>query len=691
MMEYTIEQGKITAADGIPYLPRWFCDDLVAFEVDRQGISKVEYFNMSTRGSEKVFVDDMWGGLRFFIEQDGYHYGQRLKNCALMPYGFTGEWQFKNCVFRYTQRAVNNCIAVTLEPAAVPPAGLRLAAEFYDNWSLLIRKDGDNRYVNGTQRQWRAWTFDGTELKTSYREGAGETHIALRFDTGTEYIRREVGNPKNILLAPGTKCRLVIALDTSSAGASRRAADTLKQYDAYARAQDARYAKVQARMPVLESPYPALNQFFALAPLYHESCKVLSVPGGIRAKTEHYWIWGWDGMSSSFAYAYWGDAAFIGELLRFYMETADAEKGIGHFFARDLSHIETSMIPAQGFYISLLYQYWLNGGDIAPYYEFAKQVFHMILSTERGDTGLFEGYSLFPDFRNAVGETGQDLSTFNNSSVYCAVRAMETLARVMADDDTRGEAAAAAQRTRSHFSEILFDREKGYFAASADAVTLKKRDVYTSMAIKWDNLFCGELLAGKHASLLDFFSKNFVCEPGILPVPVWGKGYDVDANQQHCYWPSNSECYARLINFENRKDLIEQMIGWIVCWTERLMCPEGIDCYDNINIPKPDGWNAVNGTWQAYSMRAWYEAAIHSVVGVDFSEGGMHLYPYAGEEMTLKKLHYNQKTFDIYMRGSGAAVKEVVLNGERLGPVREIRMEQMQQHNVVEVFRGPAE
>lgn len=126
-------------------------------------------------------------------------------------------------------------------------------------------------------------------------------------------------------------------------------------------------------MPVLESPYPELNNFFALAPLYHESCKVQSEPGAIRAKTEHYWVWGWDGMSSSFAYAYWDDVDFMAKMLKLYQQSADPEKGIGHWFARDMSHIETSPIPAQGFYISLLYQFYLNGGDITPYYDFAKR------------------------------------------------------------------------------------------------------------------------------------------------------------------------------------------------------------------------------------------------------------------------------------------------------------------------------
>lgn len=221
--------------------------------------------------------------------------------------------------------------------------------------------------------------------------------------------------------------------------------------------------------------------------------------------------------------------------------------------------------------------------------------------------------------------------------------AMQRLAKEMNDSETQIKTEQLANRMKNNFDKILFNDDLGYFVASADSKTMEQRDVYTSMSIKWDNNFCYDLVEDKCVRMIDFFENNFTCNAGLLPVPVLGKGYDLDANQMHCYWPSNGEIYSRLINFANRKDLIEQFIGWISCWTDILMCPEGIDCYDNINEPKPDDWNALNGTWQAYSIRAWYEAIVHSVVGVDFAENGMNIYPYDGEEMTLKNLHFAGK------------------------------------------------
>lgn len=689
-MDYQIVKGKIVCKDGIPYLPRWFCDDRIAFECDAYGVSKVEYFNRTTKGSEKVFVDDMWGGLRFYLVREGRHYALALSECEIMPYGVDATWTFGENVLHYQLRALNDSVVLTVTPEKLMQE-LSLCAEFYDNWRMRPRHDGDTRYVSAVERTWDEWQCENAVLTCGYSENGARTDIAFRANGRCTYLARTIGFPKHILqtdaLSEQEQYRFVMSFDTSHALALERADETVRRFAEFSEQQARRYACVQEKMPILQSPYPRLNDFFALAPLYHESCKVLSLPGAVRAKTEHYWVWGWDGMSSSFAYAYWGETEHICEVLDMYQRTADPEKGIGHWFARDMSHIQTSMLPAQGFYISLLYQLFLNGGDISPYYSFAKHIFDLMAQTESGNTGLLKGYSLVPDFRETILETGNDLSTFNNSSAYCAIRAMAELAKHIHDAPTQEKATALADRARESFIKYLFDAEKGTFVASAEADTLEQRKIYMSPAIKWDNLYCMDLIAQKRHELLSFYEKNYVCDAGLMYTPVWDMGFDADANQLHCYWPSNGECYTRLTNLENRRDLIDQWIDWITCWTDILMCPEGIDCYNDVNKPKPDGWNAVNGTWQSYSMRAWYEAVVHSVVGIDFASDGMHIYPYDGEPMRLLNLHFAGKTFDIDMCGSGVQIEDVIVNGSSLGQVHTIPFVSFAQKNSVKIVR----
>lgn len=689
---YEVKQGKVYSPKGLPHLPRRFCDDLISVENDKYGITEIGYFNPKTKGNEIVFFADMWGGMIFYINDKGRKYFLDLYEVEMMPYGFIGKWKYENYLFEFEQRIVNNSVIISVKPIDKYEKDLELSLEFYDSFSLVPNVGGNYlTEYRGKRRTWTDWSYDGEALYTSYSEDGNETHAAIASNTQIQYIKRTTGNSKNILNFSGMsekKIVVAIAFDFSKENVKKRFRKDIEETDELIEIQNERYESVMKKAPVLQSPYKHLNDFIALAPVYHESVKVLAHPGAIRAKTNQYWVWGWDGMSSPFSYNYWGDFDYISKLLNFYMKTADPERGIVHAYERDMTPGEVSMVSAQGFYINLLYVYYINGGDVKPFYTFAKRIFHMISEKERGDTGLFEGSSLFPDYRDAIDETGRDLSAFNNSSVYCAVRAMETLAQKMGDEETYRQAVELANRTKAHFSEVLFDEKKGYFAASADAVTLKRRDVYTSMAIKWDNLFCNELLEKKYApQILKFFEENFVCKSGLLPIPVWGQGYDRDANQLHCFWPANSEYYARLINFENRSDLIEQFIGWISEWTELLMCPEGINCYAQGDEPYIDKWNSVSGAWQTYSIRAWYEAVIHNVVGVDFDDDGINFYPYSGKEMSILGLHYKNKTVDVYMKGSGKIIEKIDLNGQVLENIGKVSADLLKENNTVTVYR----
>ena len=100
-------------------------------------------------------------------------------------------------------------------------------------------------------------------------------------------------------------------------------------------------------------------------------------------------------------------------------------------------------------------------------------------------------------------------------------------------------------------------------------------------------------------------------------------------------------------------------------WSKRLTCPEGIPCYDNIKEVPFDSWNCMSGIWHGYSIRGFYNALVHSYVGIDFDENGLNIYPYSGEEAALYNLHFGHRTFDITITGSGKLIGSVVVNGKR--------------------------
>ncbi len=691
--DYQIIKGKIISENGLPILPRWFCDDKLSVKFDQYGISEVQYFNTATHGSFNTFVEDMWGGIKFYMVKNGRRSYLNLTHTEVMPWGFVSTWDYEGQTFRFEQRVINNCIYCAIEAIDAHDNDLELSMEVYESFAHPTYPNGNYRLLTRVPRTWAPWTFENETLHVSFVEEdkyCGECHVAFG-GPRVMHGMRKIGFPKHLLTFPNVaaeKAVLVIAFDSTREAVDARLADVLAHADAYIAAQDERYQKVMDRMPVLESAHPLVNEFFMLSPLYHEAFKLKDYPGAIRARTNIYWVWGWDGMSSGNTYSYWGDNAFAGQMLNFYMKTAIPGKGIAHSFTRQMTHGETSMISAQGFYISLLYSFYKHGGDIAPYYDFAKEIFRLIQSVEVNNLGLCSGMSLVPDFRELILEDGHDLSCFNNTSAYCAVRSMEELARAIGDTETCEKAAAFAARTRENFNRLLFDKEVGYYFSSASSIDLSPRKTYMGMELKWDNEFCRELLGDTMTECLRFFEEKLVNKAGLNVFPLDNEvAYDADSNQGHCWWPAHSEYYTRAVNSTDRPDLMKQFMGWIENWTALLMMPEGINCYVDTDVPFVDNWNAEPGTWQAFGLRAWYEAIVHSIVGVDLSGDKLTFYPYSGEEMSILGLHIGKKTVDVHMKGSGKNIASITVDGKAVTGTNAIPVEQLAEHSAVTVVR----
>lgn len=55
--------------------------------------------------------------------------------------------------------------------------------------------------------------------------------------------------------------------------------------------------------------------------------------------------------------------------------------------------------------------------------------------------------------------------------------------------------------------------------------------------------------------------------------------------------------------------------------------------------------------------------------------------------MTLRGLHYGEKTLDIVMRGSGPYVEKLTVNGTELRALHKVPADLLREHNRIEVRR----
>jgi hypothetical protein len=681
---YSVKGGVIYCDRGIPASPRWFADSRLAFSFDEAGISQVDYYNPGDgQNLSTLFLRQLWDGFRYFLEKNSRTYKPEYTNSRIHPFGIESEWMFGNDLVKHRVMAIDESIVIQITLPAGVATGLQLKMEFFEAFGLTRGAADDLRYAGDEKkRKWEPWKFstESNILESGVLSDASAGHASNNRVSGGTYCiigadfpltsRRSSINARHTLKSPvleaGKTYSFCISFGPDRSETIKKNQQLIDSLTVKIRLQQERYRRVAANSPVLESPYPALNNFISLAPVYHESLKIKDRPGALRAKTSNYWVWGWDGMTSNYATAYWGDPDHIKNMLEFYETTADSTRGIAHAFGFDMKPGSFSALPAQGMYISLLQLYYANTADLhvlEKRYPFAKKIFNRIAKSEVAGTGFCAGSSLFPDFPEAMGETGHDISGFNNTIFYCAARSMESLAALMGDHEQQKKALQIIRRFEHNFATRFFNKQKKFIVSSIDSKTLEQRDSYTTNSIRWENNYCADITDELDADCLQFFIENAVTPMGLREIPLWNKSYDGDANQLHCWWPVTGEFFMRLINRNDQKQLVDQWINWVSYWTNNLTCPEGISYYLETDQPEFDRWTSQKGTWQAYSMRGWYQAALHGVVGVGTDLGGLTFYPYSGAAMTLKGLNYQRKKFDIAMQGSGSFISSVVVDG----------------------------
>lgn len=683
-----MRKGVVYSDSGIPCPPRWFADGRTAVQLDESGISQVDYMN-PLGGQRTIFLRRLWDGIRYYLERDGVTYRPEYIKSETWPFGIEARWPFDGITYRHRVMVVDEAIVIQLQTPSEVGSDIRFKMEFYEGFQLVTADKYDLRFFNrGVSRTWGPWEFS-RELNqlsggfTGMKEASPSAGhydeqnqlrlgVCISADFLLEHTCRPLrsNNTKHILKSPAlqsnTAYSIVIRFSPDVQALSTETRVFIDGLDKRVERQFERYIRVAESSPVLSSPYQLLNDFISLVPMYHESLKIKDVPGAIRAKTTNYGVWGWDGMTSNNACMYFGDAEHVRDMLRFYEETADPDRGIAHAFRNDLTPMEPSALPAQGMYITLLCLYYAGTGDrteVERHFEFAKKIFLRTLEKGVGSTGLCEGTSLFPDFRALMNETGHDLSAFNNTVFYCAARSMEYLAGVIGDESTQQLAQRTCEKIESHFIPLFYNPQRKFVVSSVDSQTLEQRDRFHISGIKWENDYCHDLVSPIDDACMSYFETSSVCAAGLREVPVWNDAWDADSNQLHCWWPVTGEYFMRLINSHDRSDLITKWVGWVSYWTKQLMCPEGISCYLETDQPECDRWTTLPGAWHGYSMRGWYQAAIHGVFGVCGDTGGLTFYPYSGEEMSLRNFHFHNHTFDIELIGSGPHIDWIDVGG----------------------------
>jgi hypothetical protein len=415
--------------------------------------------------------------------------------------------------------------------------------------------------------------------------------------------------------------------------------------------------------PRLSLGQPAVESFFRMAPLVLDAMVVKDRPGAIRASVSHYWVWAWDTLVHCETHLAMGQNDFVRDMLKLYFDAAD-ERGIGHAFNSEMSHLHMAQpAPAQGLYIYALYIYVAYTGDrkaLRTYYRFAVSLLERALPS-RGREGLFEGSSLFPDFPKYQGQTGQDISTFNNGIIYQAARAMEQLAGWMDDAATAKTARQTWQTLEPSFRHRLWDAKKGFWVDSVDSKTLAQRGSYCSQSLLNFSPFAGDLLRGRDTLCAKFIGENFAYPGGIRMHPLWDAAFNGDGNQMGQHYPVGSDLlYLKTSAKAGRQDLLTQWLGWVEQFWKQNTVPEGTTAEAENEGPRyPD----CPGGKQAFSVKAWYMGILNTMAGVSFDAGGVTIGSGIDRAIKVEGIHFGGRKWTFKTTGKGRFISRLRVDG----------------------------
>jgi hypothetical protein len=418
--------------------------------------------------------------------------------------------------------------------------------------------------------------------------------------------------------------------------------------------------------PRIDVGDPLLNSAFGQYPEIIEAMKIGDRPGAVRGDASHYFVWSWDGMTPMIPACLANDAAYVAEMLRFFQASIDPDYGIPLRFTSTFQLAMKEPLPAQCQYIASLYHYVATTGDLALANEMMPACTFLLdrcRKDEVKNTGLVAGNALWPDFPEAMGEDGHDISSLNNSLVYQAVRAMEHLAGALGRSALAADCRAWAQRLRASFVRYLYDEEQGYFISSCSSLTLEPRRHYCCQAIFWITPFARELAAHAPGRIAAFMDAHLRTDKCLLSLPHWDTAWMADGNQLGSSYPTADYFYLNVHKLVGDASCLGPWLDDVGWFWQRHTAPEAFTPEaDNEADLGPDN----PGGKQLQAVTCWYASLYLGMCGMDVDHEGLTLTPWGDRTIDIKGLRLRGVSIDLHISGKGGHVAALSLNGKRL-------------------------
>ncbi len=682
---------QFTTKNGIPFFKTGLPHGQVSFSGGRiaanmgehGGLTRIIYFGGQHLGASEFFnVGDVLSGwhklYRLYIVIDGKMFFTTFSNTLIYPHGYTSECTLNNVKFKHSMSLLNDAIVLTCE-VMKNPGNKKIQLK-------LVNNDGCNQ-VARPGREWQERIFDRkinaltqtvidlTPPKKKMDEEAltqqavnnqleaakAVTMIGVTSISKLScHMTPDVFRKTYLETEPFRKsCSFQIVFAPESSF-NKRLLDLKGKLDAELKKLESDFHMLMKERPVISVGDKTVESLFAMSGPVLESMKVKDMPGGMRAADSGYWVWGWDSMVHSDALLLWGDGQYVRDMLKFYRDTATPSHGIAHAFTTTCKPYMSMAPAAQTLYCVMLYNYFLYTGDkkiLKEYFSFSENILDRALKDAVGDSGLYGGVSLYPDYPEHLEQDGHDISVFNNGILYQALRCMATLSAQLGKKEKAACFDEKAASLKKAFLLHFYDQEKGYFVDSLSSKDFSKRYHYPSYAILWLTPFAGELLDGVAKQVARFMRDNFKSSRGFSMLPKWDSRFMWDGNQLGMYMPVVERFYWQAQKQARVKVDTDWWFSHLSWFWNQLTIPEALSCE-----AENEGLAVDNlGRKQAFCAKGWFSIFIHAMAGIEFQLGSpkITVSPMASLEMSIDNLKFRGKKLNIKINSNKKATVSI--------------------------------
>lgn len=432
--------------------------------------------------------------------------------------------------------------------------------------------------------------------------------------------------------------------------------------------QSKRYRDMAEQAPQLDIPgYPAVQEFFSQTPLIIESAKVQDAGMTRACPGTYYWIWAWDNLVTAPAMLRWGDCAFVQRMANFINSHRDLDGDIPGRWTRQFEPMDSRGIGAMDFLFSelvlSLFSETQDSMIIRSNYTALVHAFNY-LKSRCDENGLFPSFGMYPDIPYKMGRTEHFYVAIDQGAWYGFCRNIEKLALIIGDVPTANEAMVMAGKIENSFLPTFWNDEQGFVCDSFDPIhknQLKSFPIFSLLFL--ESPFGFQLLKDRVGKAAEFIEQHLLGDNGLKMTPVWDRNH-LSEPAMSGWYPHWDFPAIKLLARAGKWSAIQKWLNLVEeCYTELGYCPEFL----STKYQRPELWQHHGAAWNLNCAAGWYNALIHSIIGIAFDSGGITCHPVPiAPGASIKKLIFRNGRWNIQKTGEGDFISLLEIDGEKV-------------------------